>query len=333
MTSLTEAYDGSAGEVASPRRLYAGTALVLVGAVLAVAAVLMATTDLWSGFATSLSPTIDAHYASIRVAGVLAGLGVPAALVGVFIVLPAGRRVKAAAAISVSLCLLGVVLFWGAYPHDWRSYGDDHTLRVSAIYLLGLFTALWSLFTAVVNFKTRNDPGGALEMNVTRHNQTVVEVTESNESTGLGGIGFFGGTPDGDVETQTNEPESDGTQLSYDESSTVSESKSRSTTGTGAGAGRSSGSARPRAPTAGTPTSDGGTATSDLSSPLDAGDGRDAEIVGSEPATPNEPTDQYCGNCGHFEYVRSSEGMVPYCGRHDEAMDDMDACREWTPNN
>ncbi|WP_436344605.1 DUF7139 domain-containing protein [Natronorubrum sp. FCH18a] len=333
MTSLTEAYDGSAGEVASPQRLYAGTGLVLLGAILAVAAVLMATTDLWSGVAASLSSGMEAHYASIRVAGVLAGLGVPTALVGVFLVLPAGRRVQAAAAISVSLCLLGVVLFWGAYPYDWRSYGDDHTLRVSAIYLLGLFTALWSLFTAVVNFKTRNDPGGALEMNVTRHNQTVVEVTESNESTGFGGIGFFGGTPDGDVETQTNGPESDGERLSYDESSSVSGSKARSTTGSSAGTDRSSGSKRPRAPTAGTPTSDGGTAASDLSSPLDAGDGHDAEIVGSETTKPDEPTDRYCGNCSHFEYVRSSEGMVPYCGRHDEAMDDMDACEEWTPNN
>ncbi|ELY51179.1 DUF7139 domain-containing protein [Natronolimnohabitans innermongolicus] len=346
MTSLTEVYDGTAREVASPWRLYGGTALVLLGALLAVVAVVVATTDLFSGAAAAVSPGMDAHYASIRVAGVLAGLGVPIALVGVFLVLPAGRRVHAAAAISVSLCLLGVVLFWDAYPHDWRSYGADHTLRVSAVYLLGLFMALWSLFTAVVNFKTRNDPGGALEMNVTRQNKTVVEVTESDRSGGLGGIGFLGSTPDGEVETQTNADDSNGETLSYDESSTVSgstesgNSSPRSTAGTAASSstGGSGSGGRKRRPTPGVATSDGGTAASDITSPLDAGDGRDAEIVDGDttpqttPQEPAAPTDRYCGNCQHFEYVRSSEGMVPYCARHERAMDDMDACEEWAPN-
>ncbi|QRV14382.1 hypothetical protein JMJ58_15770 [Haloterrigena salifodinae] len=322
MTSLTEVYDGTAREVVGPRRLYAGTALVLIGALLAVVAVIMATTDLLGGYAAVLSPGIGTHYASIRLAGVLAGLGVPIALVGVFLVLPASRRVHAAAAISVSLCLLGVVLFWGAYPYDWRFHGDDYTLQVSVVYLLGLFIALWSLFTAVVNFKTRNDPGGALEMNVTRQNKTVVEVAESEDSSGLGGIGFLGGTPDGEVETQTNAAD-DGDTLSFDETAAGSGS-TRQSSSAGSGTG---GAARARA------TSDGGTAASDITSPMD-GDGRDAEIVESPTPQnqPEAPTDRYCGNCEHFEYVRSSEGMVPYCARHDAAMEDMDACEEWEPN-
>lgn len=328
MTSLTEVYDGTAREVASPHRLYAGTALVLIGALLAVVAVIMATTDLLGGYAAVLSPGMETHYASIRLADVLAGLGIPTALVGVFLVLPAGRRVYAAAAISVSLCLLGVVLFWGAYPYDWRNYGNDYTLRVSAVYLFGLLLAVWSLFTAVVNFKTRNDPGGALEMNVTRQNKTVVEVTESDESGGLGGIGFLGGTPDGEVETQTNASEGeDGDTLSFDETAaTTGSTRQSSSTGSGSG-----GTARARA--AGTATSDGGTAASDITSPMD-GDGYDAEIVESSmpQSQPEAPTDRYCGNCEHFEYVRSSEGMTPYCARHETAMDDMDACEEWEPN-
>ncbi|MDQ2049564.1 hypothetical protein RBH26_03620 [Natronolimnohabitans sp. A-GB9] len=328
MTSLTEVYDGTAREVASPRRLYAGTALVLLGAILAVVAVLMATTDLFSGYVTTVSPGMDAHFASIRLAGVLAGLGVPIALAGVFLVLPAGRRVHAAAAIGVSLCLLGVVLFWGAYPQDWRSYGADHTLRVSATYLLGLFIALWSLFTAVVNFKTRNDPGGALEMNVTRQNQTVVEVTESEESAGSSGIGFLGGTPDGEVETQTN---ADGEVLSYDETTAVDEPKRQSSSPSNASTESETGSRR--RVRAGAATSDGGTAASDLSSSLEKGDGHDAEIVDASTSQPSEPADRYCGNCKHFEYVRSDDGMVPYCARHETAMDDMDACEEWSPNS
>ncbi|MFC4543455.1 hypothetical protein ACFO5R_16105 [Halosolutus amylolyticus] len=300
MTSLTEVYDGAAREGASLRRLYAGTALVCLGAILAVVAVLVATTDPFGGYVVELTAWEMAdHYAAVRVAGVLAGLGVPVALVGVFVVLPAGRRVLAAAAISASLCLLGVALFWHAYPHHWRGFGQELTLEVSAIYLLGLVTAVWCLFTAVVNFKTRNDPGGMLEMNVTRRNQTVVEVDESDDATGVGGVGFLGGTPDGDVETQTN-----------------------------ASSGRRSNAAA----VAGAATSDGGSTTADISSPIDRdGDGRDAEIV-DPPESASEPADRYCGNCSHFEYVRSSSGMVPYCARHESAMDDMDACEEWTPN-
>ncbi|GAB3675517.1 DUF7139 domain-containing protein [Halopiger thermotolerans] len=349
MTSLTEVYDGNARGV-SRRRLYAGSGLVLCGAALAVVAVLVATTDLFADFVVGFADWgMAERFTVVRVAGVLAGMGVPAALVGVFIVLPAGRRVRAAAAISASLCLLGVVLFWHAYPENWR-YGEHTlTLEVSAIYLLGLFTAVWCLFTAVVNFKTRNDPGGMLEMNVTRRNQTIVEVEDGDESGGgLGGIGFLGGTPDGDVETQTNADaggadataSDDGTTLSFDGSS---------------GAGRSTGAQSPMAGGAGagagaTPTSDGGTAASDISSPLDGGAATeasaeefDAEIVesagtgldastGATDTSPDDHADRYCGNCRHFEYVRSSDGMVPYCARHDAAMDDMDACDEWTPN-
>ncbi len=314
MTSLTEVYDGSEHSGASRRRLYAGTALVCLGAVLGVVAVLVATTDLFAGYFAD-------QFAAVRAAGVLAGIGVPAALVGVFVVLPASRRVRAAAAISSSCCLLGVALFWHAYPHHWRGYGDDLTLQVSAVYLLGLATALGCLFIAVVNFKTRNDPGGMLEMNVTRTNRTVVEVDESDPDGGLGGIGFLGGTPDGDVETQTN-VDDDGTTLSFDEGQTRS--------------GDRTGSSRSATPNVGgMATSDGGSTTQDISSPIEAhaGDGHDAEIVDAPTAEPpTNPTDRYCGNCSQFEYVRTSSGMVPYCTHHESKMDDMDACEDWTPN-
>ncbi|MFC4438713.1 MULTISPECIES: DUF7139 domain-containing protein [Natrialbaceae] len=316
MTSLTEAYQGNTREVTSLRRLYAGTSLVLLGAMLSVLAVLVPTTDLFAGYVAGATAwDMPDHYATVRVAGALAGVGVPAALVGVFLVLPASRRVRAAGAISASLCLLGVVLFWEAYPHHWRGHGADLTLEVSTIYLLGLFIAVWCLFVAVVNFKTRNDPGGMLEMNVTRHNQTIVEVDESSTAGGLGGVGFLGEKPDGNVETQTNSNADGARSRSPDHRS---QSRSR----------RSSGANRTSAAT-----SDGGSTAADISSPLetDVGDGRDAEIVDSSTERP-EPADRYCGNCSHFEYVRSSSGMVPYCGRHDETMENMDACEEWTPN-
>ncbi len=347
MTSLTEAYDGNAREVTSLRRLYTGTGLVLLGAVLSMVALVIATTDLFSGVATTVADpfgTIEVtatgsihHYASVRLAGVMAGLGVPAALVGVFLVLPAGRWVRAAGAISASLCLFGVTLFWYAYPIHWRGMGDDLTLQVSAVYLLGLFIAVWCLFTAVVNFKTRNDPGGMLEMTVTRHNETVVEMPESEpESTGFGGIGFFGDTPDGNVETQTNAPEkaaSPSSESNDGDATILSSGTTSNSTGRSRSERSSTSTLNPRA---GAATSDGGSAASDLSSPLDDGPtgGTDAEIVDSTTTTTaaGGAGDNYCGNCRHFEYVRSSSGIVPYCGRHERAMDDMDACEEWAPN-
>ncbi|MHC3438476.1 DUF7139 domain-containing protein [Natrialbaceae archaeon A-gly3] len=293
MTSLTEVYEANEREVSSLRRLYAGTGLVVLGAVLAVVAVLIATTDLFS-------PLVGDEFGAIRWAGILAGLGVPAVLVGVFTVLPAGRTVRAAAAIGASICLLGVVLFSHAYPHHWRGHGDQLTLEVSVVYLFGLFIAFWCLFVAVANFKTRNDPGGTVEMNVTRRGKTkIVEVEDSSD--GLGGVGFFGTTPDGEVETQTGERNGD------------------------ANAETASPPTPPGGPTA-PATSDGGSAASELSSPLDGG----AEVVEEDGPS---PTDRYCGNCTHFEYIRSSNGMTPYCRRHDEAMDDMDACEEWEPNH
>ena len=283
MTSLTEVYQENAREVSSLRRLYAGTGLVVIGAVLAVVAVLVATTDLFSSlFGDGLE--------AIRWAGILAGVGVPAVLVGIFTVLPTGRTVRAAAAIGASICLLGVVLFSQAYPHHWNGHGQDHTLLVSTVYLLGLFIAFWCLFIAVANFKTRNDPGGTVEMNVTRRGKT--KIVEVERSSGLGSVGFFGGTPDGDVETQTADVGSNPTS--------------------GASA----------------PTSDGGSSAQEIHSP--AG-GSAVEIDGE--STPPEPTDRYCGNCADFEYVRTSSGMAPYCNRHDEGMDDMDACGEWRPNH
>ncbi|WP_254765692.1 DUF7139 domain-containing protein [Salinilacihabitans rarus] len=277
MTSLTEVYEGNAGEVSSLRRLYAGTALVIAGAVLAVVAVLVATTDL-------LAWAFEGPFAPVKWAGIAAGVGVPTALVGVFVVLPSSRRVKAAAAIGLALCLLGVALFWHAYPSHWRGHGDNLTWLVSAVYLLGLFTAVWCLFTAVVNFKTRNDPGGMLEMNVTRTNET--KVVEVEHSGGVGGVGFLGDDPDGEVATQTNGPVA-------------------------------------------AAASDGGAAAGDIRSPLDD-DG--AEVV-SGSGSPAETTDRYCGNCQHFRYVRTADGMTPYCDHYEGAMDDMDACGEWTPNH
>ena len=348
MTSLAEAYERNEREVTSPERLYAGTGLVLAGALLALLAVLVVTTNLFSFIAGDT-------YAARELAGILGGLAVPAVLVGVFTVLPAGRRAQAAAAISASLCVFGVALFRYAYPYHWDGYGQDLTFFVSAVYLVGLFSAIWCLFTVVVNFKTRNDPGGALEMNVTRLGET--KVVEVDRSGGFGGIGLLGTTPDGEVETQTNDPSGSVASTASDAVSSASSAlSSASSAVSSAASGRSTtGGKRATSPTSGLrAASDGGSAANDI---VEAGAATDGRASSSERPTASsrstsgtrsavkprppadssgasadrsiDPTDRYCGNCRHFEYGRDAGGMVPFCRYHGDRMDDMDPCEEW----
>lgn len=280
MTSLAEAYEGHVGEEGSLRRLYLGVASFLVGSLLVVVGIVAATTDVLSlvGLGT---------FGSRRVAGLLAGLGVPAAFLAGFVVLPSSsKRHRAAGLIGASIAVFGVSLFWYAYPEHWAGYGRNLTLPVVAVYFFGIITAFWSLFAAILQFKTRNDPGGTVSLNVATKVETrTVEVpSEESESGGMGGVGFMG-----DLVGEAD-----------------------------AADGR-----RPGVQTA----SDGGSDGDAVTSPMDAS-ARTGQTERVD-ATP----DRYCGNCAHFDYVRTDDGMAPYCGLDRRRMDDMDACEEWRPNN
>ncbi|SNZ13027.1 hypothetical protein SAMN06269185_2018 [Natronoarchaeum philippinense] len=318
MTSLADVYEGHVGEVRNVRRLYLGTGLFLAGALVTVVGMLVATTGL-AGLVG-----IEREFAPYRYGGLLAGLGVPAIFVGVSTVLPASVRLRAAAGIGASIAVLGVALFWYAYPDHWLDYGQELTAIVVGVYFIGVITTLGCLFVGIANFKERNAPGGTVSMQfTTEEGETrVVEVERSEiRDNGLGGVGMLGGTPDGNVETQTNRP-----------NETRSATRSRSSRSNGSGTstrgdrGRSSGNGGAFG-TASSPASDGGATTADISFPLDEQSG-DAAASNAD----RDLADRYCGNCEHFRYERSSDGMVPYCGYHDAAMDDMDACDQWEPN-
>ena len=273
MTSLSEVYEGGRGG-ADLRRLYAGVGLFLVGVVLAVTGVVFGTST-----AAAEAFGLDV-FGAREVAVVAAGVGLPLTFIGVVTVLPqSGRRVHVAAAVGSLIALFGVLLFREFYPMQWYGMETDYTLPVSGIYFLGVLTTFWAVFTAVANFKTRNDPGGTVRLEITKQGETrVVEVSNEGLRSRLSGIGFIGSTPDGETPTQT------------------------------AGARNRS------------PVSDGGSAAA----------GHDAEFL-DEPS-PDPRGDVYCGNCAHFNYVRTNDGMKPYCGFHGEVMDDMEACEEWEAN-
>ena len=186
MTSLAEAYEGHVGEVDGLRRLYLGTGLFLAGAALTVLGIVAATTDLLGIFGLNT-------WQSWEVAGLAAGLGVPAVFVGVFIVLPASPRERAAAAIGSGVAVFGVMLFFHAFPNQWHGDPTNLTLPVVAVYFLGIVAAFWGLFTAIVNFKTRNNPGGTVSLNVeTKGEVRTIEVPAERPSGGFGGVGVMG---------------------------------------------------------------------------------------------------------------------------------------------
>jgi hypothetical protein len=317
MTSLSEVYtgEGRSGEHRPDlRRLYAGVGLFAAGAFLVLSGILVAATDV-----LYTTTTVEGLTNSRHVGGVLGGIGVPAVFLGVLTILPSARRTRAAAVVGASIAVLGVGMFWHAYPCQWSGSTCgaglmDLTLPTVGVYFFGLITTFWWLFVGIANFKTRNAPGGTVRMEVTRQGETkVVEVPRP----GAGSVGLFGSQPDGGVETQTGSAGTgDGASWS---SAMLSPRSSPSASGSS-----------PSPPSPGTKTSDGGATDADIRSPLDArNDGTEFVPNPGERPSPRQVGDTYCGNCQHFDYVRTDAGIQPYCGLHDELMDDMEACEEW----
>ncbi|WP_335999844.1 DUF7139 domain-containing protein [Halorientalis halophila] len=298
MTNIADVYDGGVGGVAGRRQRAVGLSLFGVGAAMVVAAILVATTGLADLFGLTT-------FGARELAGVLAGLGLPAAFLGSFVLLPASRRARAAAVIGASLSVFGVVLFREAYPYRWvgATGGTDLTLPVVVVYFLGTSTLFWCLFLAVAKFKTRTDPGGTVRMEVTDEGTTrILEVTGSVP--GLGGVGLFGNEPDGEVETQTNRADEGDVLYSREEPETP------------VGAQQAA--------------SDGGAATQSADGMADAEPVPD-EVV--EAASTRGQPDPYCGNCEHFQYVRVDGEIRPACTLHTEVMSDMESCDDWQANN
>jgi len=314
MASLTDVYDGHVRTVTTARRVSLGASVFVVGVAMVVGSVGTATTAVGAQFGLDL---IEAR----RLAGILAGVGLPAAILGVFTVLPASRAARAAAAIGASLSVLGVTLFSVAYPTHWFETGASALALASLlVYFAGAITTLGCLFTALATFKTRNDPGGTAKMHLTESGTVRLVEDTFGTDRGLGGVGLFGTDPDGDVTTQTNR--SSPPRSTQD---TAPEDTAEVLTDTDDTSGRS------KTPGGQAATADGGSATVE-NQPADDHDRFDPAMDDAEfldAATERGRPDAYCGNCAHFEYVKVDGEIEPYCGLASELMDEMDACSEW----
>lgn len=159
MASIGEVYEAQSRGMVDRSHLQLGFGLFLGGVGLAAVALLVATTGVADLFDLGL-------FEARLVAGIIGGIAMPLALLGILLLFPADRRAWGAAAIGAGITLLGVSMFWYAYPADWAGYGRDLTPVVSAVYGFGIVTIAWSLFTTVATFKRRNDPGGTVTLQV-----------------------------------------------------------------------------------------------------------------------------------------------------------------------
>jgi hypothetical protein len=330
MSSLAEVYEGQVGEYASLRRLYLGVGSFSFGALLVIVGIVVAATDLTTAvFGWTLGQARET-------AGILAGLGIPATFLGVLVIMPTRRRTQAAAVVGTGVAALGVALFAHAYPCHWSGANcagqyADLTLPTAGVYFLGAFTTFWCLFTGVANFKARNNPGGTVTLEITREGETkVIEVPKSTAeelrgakgTTGtVGGVGLLGTTPDGSVETQTNRSE-------HKQKRAQTAHQSATTSGAASDGGASSSDITPLA---GSQHPDSGSSVDRIDPAAERSATGSTAQGDAEPARTTSPGDSYCGSCGHFQYVRTDQGMQPYCGLHDDLMEDMDACDDWNP--
>lgn len=190
MTSLADVYDrrDGRGYQVGHRRLMLGMGLFLAGTILAVVALVVASTEILESVGVGL-------YGARRIAGVLGGLGIPAVFLGLFVVLPASERVRAAAGVGAIIAILGVILFSAVYPHQWLGAGVErhYTFETAAVYFIGALLTFWCLFVGIANFKARNDPGGTIDFEIRKAGRTRVVEVEPDTSRQPGGVGVLGG--------------------------------------------------------------------------------------------------------------------------------------------
>jgi len=167
MPSLSEAYDGGEWSGRDPRRVSAGGSLFALGALAVGSAILvLASADVAGLFGAS------GETATRRLAGTLAGLGVPALFVGVVAVLPSSRRERLGVLCGALATVAGVWLFRQTYPDRWVGASDSLAFPTAMVYFVGGCVALWFVLSAVATFKLRNNPQGTVTLAVTRRGET-----------------------------------------------------------------------------------------------------------------------------------------------------------------
>ncbi|WP_276248426.1 hypothetical protein [Haladaptatus sp. YSMS36] len=176
MESIADAYSKREQSDGNTRRLLLGVLFLVAGTVGLLSAIAMATTSVFESFGWSV-------FEARKLAGVLAGVAIPALLLGVVIALPTEKGALRGVLGGSMLAFVGVALFQFAYPYWWNGAttgNPDLTLVVVGLYFLGTIIAFAYVFVAVATFKTRNTPGDMVTVEITTEGETrTVEVHRS----------------------------------------------------------------------------------------------------------------------------------------------------------
>jgi hypothetical protein len=174
MEHLGDAYGNRRWEGRDPRRVYAGAALGMLGALTVIVGLLVVTTPLGDLLGAS-----DLRAAE-KLAGTLGGLGIPAMFLSVVAVLPSSRREQVGVLAGTVLCLVGIGLFQVAYPYQWTTGAETLAFETAMAYFSGAALAFWFVFTAMASASTRNNPQGMVRLELTRQGESKT-VTVSRE--------------------------------------------------------------------------------------------------------------------------------------------------------
>jgi hypothetical protein len=166
MESLGDAYTGSRWDGRDPRRVYAGATLGTLGVGALFVSALIGTG--WANSLLGVTGTVEAQ----GIAGVVGGLGLPALMVGVVAVLPASRRERLGVLAGAMGCVAGVWLFTRAYPLRWAGEPNSLAFPTMLTYFAGGCLALWFVFTAIADFRVRNNPSGTVSLELSRNGGT-----------------------------------------------------------------------------------------------------------------------------------------------------------------
>jgi len=140
------------------------------------------------------------------VGAIFAGVGLPLAFTGIFVVVPAPRRDQAVAASGILVAFVGVLFFDYAYPNMWQGDPLDLSPLVFLVYALGSFLMFGALFRSVLDIQI-SLPRTSLSFEYVERreglpdrDERVAEMSSTRTDGGTGGVGI-------NVETNANDAE------------------------------------------------------------------------------------------------------------------------------
>jgi hypothetical protein len=211
MPTLEEVYENRLddGKEDGYFRVRVGLALLGIGVFLTLLGGVVA-------FSESVASVFDAAEYNWQMWGVgakFAGVGVPLAFTGVFVVVPARRRDQALAASGILTAFAGVALFGYAYPNRWAGDPLDLTPLVFAVYTLGAFLMFGALFRSVLDIEV-SLPRSSLSFEyaddeLPSREERVAEMSVSTSTDGTVGISVDTDADDAEVVHDERDEEDD----------------------------------------------------------------------------------------------------------------------------